>query len=221
MSIFIGQPGNPNHEDRLTFDAQAIFTPPTQINQSTGVSVQIMKSGQAGTPYVGQVNMQCGSGCSLGQYFFESGNQVSVTYPFSTSLSVVNYGTHELFMDINEMPAFHGQVHSTAYNSGGAQFTVNPALPQCSDGIDNDNDNLFDDGLVGPGSNSNQADPQCHTDCNPNNPGSYAPNHNSESTPPNGTCPASATLQLNGRAAFLQVVKNFVAFITTKAFAGE
>lgn len=208
MSIFIGQPGNPNHEDRLTFDAQAIFTPPTQINQSTEVSVQIMKSGQAGTPYVGQVNMQCGSGCSLGQYFFQSGNQVSVTYPFSTSLSVVNYGAHELFMDINEMPAFHGQVHSTGYNSGGAQFTVSPVLPQCSDGIDNDGDGSTDAG-----------DPQCNNNCVANS--QYAPTHNSETTPPNGTCPASATLQLNGRAAFLQVVKNFVAFITTKAFAGE
>ncbi len=80
----------------------------------------------------------------------------------------------------------------------------------CSDSFDNDNDGLAD-----------ANDPQCHTDCDVSKPGSYASNHNSETTPPNGTCPTPPTLELNARAAFFQVVKNFIAFITTKAFAGE
>ncbi len=84
-------------------------------------------------------------------------------------------------------------------------YTVNPSTPQCSDNQPNDSDGLND-----------EDDPQCHTDCNVNNPNSYAPNHNSETTPPNGTCPVAPTLNLNGRAAFLQVVKNFIAFVTTK-----
>ena len=99
------------------------------------------------------------------------------------------------------------------FGPGGAAIEIavvgTPNQP-CSNEVNDDSDGLVD-----------TLDPQCHTGCNPNNPGSYAPNHISEDTPPNGTCPAPATLQLNGRAAFLQVVKNFVAFITTKAFAGE
>lgn len=41
--------------------------------------------------------------------------------------------------------------------------------PECSDGIDNDGDNLVD-----------ASDPGCHTDGNPNNPDSYDPNDNDE-----------------------------------------
>jgi|GEM_PF-5815153 len=83
-------------------------------------------------------------------------------------------------------------------------------LTQCNDGINNDSDNLID-----------TLDPQCHTDCNVNNIATYSATHNSESVAPNGiTCQAS-TLQPNGRAAFFQVVKNFFASITARAFAGE
>ena len=85
------------------------------------------------------------------------------------------------------------------------QFSYTVISTECSDNQPNDSDGLND-----------QADPQCHTDCNVNNLNSYAPNHNSETTPPNGTCPVAPTLNLNGRAAFLQVVKNFIAFVTTK-----
>jgi hypothetical protein len=88
------------------------------------------------------------------------------------------------------------------------QYNYTVISSECSDGQPNDSDGAND-----------AADPQCHTDCNPNNTGSYTPNHNSETTPPNGSCPATPTLQLNGRAAFLQIVKNFIAFITTKTFA--
>ena len=213
QNIFNGQPGNPNFEDYLSLYVLAAFNVPTQINQNTQVSVSILKSGQANTPYIGRANMQCSSGCVIGQNVFQSGSTLG-NYSYSTNLSVSNYGTYTLGLDIAEIPNFiSGPVHHINYSSNPAEFAVNPTLPQCSDNIDNnDNDNP---------PLSDEADPQCHTDCNPNNLGSYAPNHNSESTPPNGTCPAPATLQLNGRAAFLQVVKNFVAFITTKAFAGE
>jgi hypothetical protein len=52
------------------------------------------------------------------------------------------------------------------------------AKPECSDGIDNDGDNLID-----------ETDPGCHTDGNANNPSSYNPNDDSEV---NGTVPASS-----------------------------
>lgn len=84
------------------------------------------------------------------------------------------------------------------------------ASAQCSDGVNNDNSQGAD-----------QADPECHTDCNASNTGSYVATHDSETTPPNGSCPVAATLQLNGRAAFFQVVKTFFASITAKAFAAE
>ena len=99
-----------------------------------------------------------------------------------------------------------GWTHGNQQGQCSYQFSYTVVSTQCSDGIDNDNDGSTDAG-----------DPQCNNNCVANS--QYAPNHNSESTPPNGTCPAPATLQLNGRAAFLQVVKNFVTFITTKAFA--
>ncbi len=41
--------------------------------------------------------------------------------------------------------------------------------PECSDGVDNDGDGLID-----------AADPECHTDGNPNNPASYNPNDDNE-----------------------------------------
>ena len=46
---------------------------------------------------------------------------------------------------------------------------------QCSDGVDNDGDGYID-----------AADPDCHTDGNPNNPGSYNPQGPSEGTAPTG-----------------------------------
>ena len=52
-------------------------------------------------------------------------------------------------------------------------ITTCAAPPQCSDGLDNDNDGLRD-----------IDDPSCHTDGNPGNPGSYNPNDNDESSPP-------------------------------------
>jgi len=88
------------------------------------------------------------------------------------------------------------------------EYTISVIGTQCNDGINNDSDNLID-----------VNDPDCWS-C-PGVPGSYVATHNSESTPPGGTCPAPASLQLNGRAAFFQVVKNFFASITARAFAGE
>ena len=109
-----------------------------------------------------------------------------------------------------------GDMENASYQSPVFSYTgenVTVSATACSDSLDNDNDGLSD-----------ANDPRCHTNCiisNPSNPGSYTPNHNSETTPPNTTCPTPPTLQLNARAAFFEVVKNFIAFITTKAFAGE
>jgi hypothetical protein len=184
LSIFIGEPGRPDHEDRLTFDAQASFNPPTQINQNTPVAVSIMKTGQASTPYTSQLNADCTSDCILGDYYFTSGNQVGVTYSDNTTLAITDYGTHTLHLLINEVPAFHGQVHHTDYGSTPATFTVNQPPPsyQCSDNNDNDNDGLED-----------ADDPRCHTNCTISNPAdpansiSYIYNFDSESSP---ACPA-------------------------------
>ncbi len=100
---------------------------------------------------------------------------------------------------------------SPVFSYVGENVTVSSAT--CSDSLDNDNDGLSDANA-----------PRCHTNCiisNPSNPGasgSYISSFNSESIP---ACPTPPTLELNARAAFFQVVKNFIAFITTKAFAGE
>jgi hypothetical protein len=60
----------------------------------------------------------------------------------------------------------------------GSKGSGNNGKPQCSDGIDNDGDNLVD-----------EADPGCHTDGNAHNPSSYNPNDDSEA---NGAVPASS-----------------------------
>ena len=51
-----------------------------------------------------------------------------------------------------------------------------PPSPICSDGLDNDEDQLID-----------VADPGCHTDNNPENPESYDPNDNDETNVPQGS----------------------------------
>ena len=108
-----------------------------------------------------------------------------------------------------QISAYSWSFHGTDGCEDSISYTVTaPASTECSDNQPNDSDGLND-----------EADPQCHTDCNVNNAGSYVATHNSETTPPNGTCPTPPTLELNARAAFFQVVKNFIAFITTKAFA--
>jgi hypothetical protein len=61
----------------------------------------------------------------------------------------------------------------------GSNGSGNNGKPQCSDGIDNDGDNLVD-----------EADPGCHTDGNAHNPSSYNPNDDSEA---NGAVPASSS----------------------------
>jgi hypothetical protein len=48
-----------------------------------------------------------------------------------------------------------------------------PPPPECSDKVDNDKDGLVD-----------EADPGCHTDGDPNNPGSYDPNDDDETDEP-------------------------------------
>ena len=64
------------------------------------------------------------------------------------------------------------------HNGSGGTGSGASGKPQCSDGIDNDGDNLVD-----------AADPGCHSDGNANNPSSYNPNDDSEV---NGTVPASS-----------------------------
>jgi hypothetical protein len=67
----------------------------------------------------------------------------------------------------------------TGNNGAGVKaFNGSGHKPQCSDGIDNDGDNLVD-----------AADPGCHRDGNASNPSSYNPNDDSEV---NGTVPASS-----------------------------
>ena len=88
-------------------------------------------------------------------------------------------------------------------------YTVTaPASAACSDSLNND-------GAEG----ADTLDPQCHTDCNVNNAASYVSSHTSESTPPNGSCPAP-TLNLSGRSAgsFLHFLANL---FTSKAIAQE
>jgi len=138
----------------------------------------------------------------------EAGYNMSAT----TETGQLNAGSY-LFKFTHRLEGSGPYINITPFSTKEKVFlhTVQVASSQCSDGVSNDSDGLAD-----------TLDPQCHTDCNVNNPGSYVPSHTSETTPPNGSCPApAATLQINGRAAFLHVVKNFIALITSKAFAGE
>ena len=61
---------------------------------------------------------------------------------------------------------------SKATTAGSESRAVAPPA-QCADGADNDGDGVAD-----------SADPGCHTDGNPNNPGSYTPNDDSEVNAP-------------------------------------
>lgn len=66
-----------------------------------------------------------------------------------------------------------------------------PTTPQCSDQIDNDGDQLID-----------AADPGCHTDGNPDNPGSYDPNDDSENEQPVITLIGNSTINLTTGDSF-------------------
>ncbi len=215
-SIFIIQSGNPNYEEQLSVYFDLAFNPPTVANQSTAISGSLMRGGQGGaSPYslVGeQVCVGCANSVTLSQSMFTKSNPttVSVAYPVSTTFTVPSPGNYTLQIAASESPEFVGNIHHIDQYAGSVSFTVPPTTPLCSDGLNNDN-----------AQGADTLDPECHTDCNAANANSFAPNHTSETTPPNGSCPAAATLELNGRAAFLEVVKTFFAAITTKAFAGQ
>jgi len=217
VSYFIGEQGNPNYEEALSVDFLLAFNSNVQINVPVNVTGTLIRSGQGeSSPYhlIGrQLCVNCANHVTLAQTTLvkENPTTMAVPYPVNTSFTVSAPGTYFLQVGAGVWPPFAGPIHTVSNYEGIVSFTVLAAAPQCSDGINNnDGDNLVD-----------QADPQCHTDCNVSNVGSYAPNHTSESSPPNGTCPAPASLQINGRAAFFQVVKNFFASITVRAFAGE
>ena len=83
----------------------------------------------------------------------------------------------------NGTPSSPAPTHAGANNGNGNGAGVKGLKgsghkPQCSDGIDNDGDNLVD-----------EADPGCHSDGNAHNASSYNPNDDSEV---NGTVPASS-----------------------------
>jgi hypothetical protein len=83
--------------------------------------------------------------------------------------------------DNDESNGTPGSSTSPSKSSGGVKGSNGSggkAKPQCSDGIDNDGDNLVD-----------AADPGCHRDGNASNQSSYNPNDDSEV---NGTVPASS-----------------------------
>jgi len=126
----------------------------------------------------------------------------------ATTIAQNVVGTHLMPLSLT---MFLESIQRSVTRNGNLSYTVSAPITQCSDRVNNnDGDNLID-----------TLDPQCHTDCNVNNIATYLATHNSESVAPNGIiCPAP-TLQLNGRAAFFQVVKNFFASITARAFAGE
>lgn len=187
-----------------SFSATGTVTPPSgpSIGCSTqnSLTTQLGVTGSCGAPVASSGFGLCTVSVPTGQSM--SANASNTFYCVPTSLNCSNGNMGDTW-----------EVVESSGGIGGEYYTISETITtaaQCNDGLNNDSQQ-----------GSDMADPQCHTDCNANNPGSYVANHNSESTPPNGSCPAAPTLQLNGRAAFLQVVKNFVAFITAKAFAGE
>lgn len=121
--------------------------------------------------------------------------------PGEYTLGFSAFFTPGSIMDVN--------YHAPTFSYEQRVITISTTI--CSDGLNNDGQQGAD-----------TLDPQCHSGCNTSNAGTYVATHNSETTPPEGsTCSTPPTLELNARTAFFQVVKNFIAFITTKAFAGE
>lgn len=74
---------------------------------------------------------------------------------------VLNYDNY----DFIDNPQLGQTYYCVALNAASST----PALPACSDNIDNDNDSRID-----------SQDPGCHSDGNQNNPGSYTPTDNNE-----------------------------------------
>jgi len=74
-----------------------------------------------------------------------------------------------------------------------------PPTPQCSDSIDNDEDQFID-----------SADPGCHSDGDPDNPDSYEPNDDDE-TDPTDICANLEGIQLNVPEGLVQDGDNCVA----------
>ena len=185
----------------------------TFFTSSTVTYNQTVTEGSPSSIAMGQIYSDCNdaqvgsappvSGCTGGGPY----GGLSIDSPVQLSEQGVRQFTPT---SVNNTINTSGWTAGTQQGQCSYQFTYTVVSSECSDNQPNDSDGLND-----------SADPQCHTDCNPNNTGSYTPNHNSEDTPPNGSCPVAPILQLNGRAAFLQIVKNFIAFITTNAFAGE
>lgn len=218
----IATPNNSNHELALVINFQIAFNSEVTAGQNVVVSgIATREDGLDHRPnrtftlssqQTGAINFSPNTfsavAPSTGSYTLNSGSFVAPSTP----------GTYTVSFDARETPFYtppeQMEIRSAQMIPNSAQIVVTAQLPQCSDGIDNeDNDNP---------SVADRDDPQCWT-C-PGNPNSYASNHNSETTPPASTCPA--TLQLNGRPAsgpsgFLQVAKKIFASLTTKAFAGE
>jgi len=210
----IARPGTSNNDVALGILFQIAFNNQVTAGQNVTVSGTVeredgidMRPGRTFTltsRQTGQIifspNAFSAIAPSTGQYSLNSGSFVAPVTP----------GEYTVTFDAQEVgpyaPQSEYEIRSTTMIPNSVQIVVAAQLPQCSDGNNNDN---------AQGADIN--DPQCHSDCNVNNPGSYSPNHDSESVQA-GTCP---TLQLNGRAAFFKVVKNFFASITARAFAGE
>lgn len=188
----------------------------TFFTQSQVTYNQTVTAGQASSITIGQIYSTCdqgqyGSSPDQGCSVYNGGpyGGVSVDEPVQLTGQLSGPQVGEFIpTSANNRILTGGWTYGNQQGECSYEFTYTVVSFECSDNQPNDGDGLND-----------SADPQCHTDCNPNNTGSYTPNHNSESTPPNGSCPDTPTLQLNGRAAFLQIVKNFIAFITTKTFA--
>lgn len=206
--------GTANHDDYLILDAQIIFNDVVSSGQRVGVSSFVQRSGRdLVRDYTVTVSQ-------TGAVLFTPSNFSALTttiggFPLSNSefVAPTTPGTYNLLFGVNESPTYTPHqgmeiVQPITYQPGSAVIQVVPS--ECSDAINNDN-----------AQGADQADPECHTDCNASNTLSYVATHDSETTPPNGSCPAAPTLQLNGRAAFLQAAESFFVAITSKAFAGE
>lgn len=135
---------------------------------------------------------------TIGQTYVESGAKASDTEDF---IGFRTYPTDTTGFTVTGLPPAGTLTASTTYtvtykftDSEGADSNtvtrmvyVVPGTTQCSDAIDNDEDDFID-----------ATDPGCHTDGNNGNSGSYDPNDNDENTSngePTDVCPDLAGTQ--------------------------
>jgi hypothetical protein len=177
-----GQGSNP-YGVRDALDAFVLATGTTAAAKATTAGSESTATAPAATTSGSETGPQCSDGVDN-----DGDGLIDAADPGCHSDGNANNPASYVPSDNDESNGTIGSSTSPSKSSGGndngngvkgSNGSGNNRKPQCSDGIDNDGDNLVD-----------EADPGCHTDGNANNRSSYNPNDDSEA---NGAVPASSS----------------------------